>query len=64
MAVIYRSPTHGHDGATLIWVVKVSHAVAMDLLRRSQASATSSYAQSGLESSQATRKGGGQGAQV
>lgn len=64
MAVIYRTPTHGHDGATLIWMVKVSHAVAMDLLSRSQAFATSSYAQSGLESSQATRKGGGQGAQV
>lgn len=30
MAVIYGTPTHGHDGATLIWVVKASRAVAME----------------------------------
>lgn len=37
MAVIYRNPTRGRDGAMLIWMAKVSHAVATDLLSRSQA---------------------------
>lgn len=31
MAVIYRTLTRGHDGATLICVVKVSHAVVMEV---------------------------------